>query len=100
MDTKIKLDTLIINRIEAGNFYKTLAGALYKITNPDYKKIAVNLNIAIFGKHETGIRNKASKEELESLARLEDDIAFSINAGYIKNTDEIISAIKKAKEGK
>lgn len=93
-------DTLIINRIEAGNFYKTLAGALYKITNPDYKKIAVNLNIAIFGKHETGIRNKASKEELESLARLEDNIAFSINAGYIKNTDEIISAIKKAKEGK
>lgn len=91
-------DTLIINRIEAGNFYKSLSSALYKIPNPDYKKIAVNLNIAIFGKHETGIRNKANKEQLEELARLEDNIAFSINSGYIKTTDEIVDVIKKSTE--
>ena len=87
-------DKLILNRIEAGNFYKTLSSSLSRIESPDYKGIAIELNKRIFGRHETGIRNTASKEELEELTRLEDRIAFAIDRGFIKTTDEIIKAIR------
>ena len=87
-------DKLILNRIEAGNFYKTLSRSLTKIQNPDYKNIAISLNIAIFGRHETGIRNTGSKEQLAELTRLEDRISFAIERGYIKNNEEIIKAIR------
>lgn len=91
-------DKLILNRIEAGNFYKSLSAALYKIQNPDYKSVSVALNIAIFKKHETGIRNKGSKEELEALYRLEDNVAFAINRGFVKTMPEILSLIKESAE--
>ena len=87
-------DKLILNRIEAGNMCKALNSALYKIKNTDFSKIAIELNKKAFGKHEAGIRNTRSKEELEKLYRLEDRVAFAIDRGYIKNTDEIIKAIR------
>jgi len=87
-------DKLILNRIEAGNMCKTLNSALYKIKNTDFSKIAIELNKKAFGKHEAGIRNTRSKEELEKLYRLEDRVAFAIDRGYIKSTDEIIKAIR------
>ncbi len=90
-------DKLILNRIEAGNFYKELAAAIYRLQTPsekiDYKKLAEALNIKIFGKHEAGIRNKGSKEELEKLYILEANIAFAINKGFLKTQDEVIKAI-------
>lgn len=87
-------DKLILNRIEAGNMCKALNSALYKIKNTDFSKIAIELNKKVFGKHEAGIRNTRSKEELEKLYRLEDRLAFAIDRGYIKSTEEIIKAIR------
>ena len=87
-------DKLILNRIEAGNMCKTLNSALYKIKNTDFSKIAIEINKKVFGKHEAGIRNTRGKEELEKLYRLEDRLAFAIDRGYIKSTDEIIKAIR------
>jgi hypothetical protein len=87
-------DKLILNRIEAGNMCKSLNSALYKAGNTDFSKIAIECNKVVFGRHETGIRNTGSKEELEKLYRLEDRIAFAIDRGYIKTTDEIIKAIR------
>jgi len=87
-------DTLILNRIEAGNFYKELSSALYKLPEKiNYLKLAETLNKRIFGKHEYGIRNKGSKEELERLYILEANIAYVINKGYLKTQDEVIKAI-------
>jgi hypothetical protein len=87
-------DKLLLNRIEAGNMCKALNSALYKTKNTDFSKIAIELNKKVFGKHEAGIRNTRSKEELEKLYRLEDRLAFAIERGYIKSTEEIIKAIK------
>lgn len=87
-------DKLILNRIEAGNMCKALNSALYKTKNTDFSKIAIELNKKVFGKHEAGIRNTRSKEELEKLYRLEDRLAFAIDRGYIKSTEEIIKAIR------
>lgn len=90
-------DKLILNRIEAGNFYKTLAAALYKLPNPDYKSVATELNLKIFGKHEANIRNKGSQKQLSQLSHLEDNIAYCIDNGFYRTNDEVINAIKTAK---
>lgn len=86
-------DRLILNRIEAGNFYKSLSAALYKIPEPNYPEIAKALNTKIFGKHETGIRNKGSQKQLSELARIEDNIAYCINQGFYKTNDDVVRAI-------
>lgn len=90
-------DKLILNRIEAGNFYRSLSKSLAKIKNPDYKTIAMTLNIKVFGKHETAIRNTGSKDQLEQLARIEDNISYEIDKGYISTNDQIVKAIKDYK---
>lgn len=90
-------DRLILNRIEAGNFYKTLAAALYKLPSPDYKTVATELNLKVFGKHEPNIRNKGSQQQLSQLSHLEDNIAYCIENGFYKTNDEVINAIKTAK---
>ncbi len=90
-------DQLILNRIEAGNFYKTLSAALYKLPSPDYKTVATELNLKIFGKHEPKIRNKGSQKQLSQLSHLEDNIAYCIENGFYKTNEEVISAIKNAK---
>ena len=88
-------DSLIINRIEAGNFYKTLSRAVGTLKNVDYSRVAKGFNYCIFGKHETGLRNSGTKEELKQLERLEDKIAFAIEAGFIKTFDELIIELGK-----
>jgi hypothetical protein len=88
-------DKLILNRIEAGNFYKALSKSIAKFCNVDYVKLAKALNYKVFGKHETGIRNLATKEELERLYRLESNIAFAIDMRYIKTFDECIDVLSK-----
>lgn len=88
-------DKLILNRIEAGNFYKGLSRAVTKFENVDYVKLAKALNYKIFNKHETGIRNLATKEQLEKLYQLESNLAFSIDMGFINSFDKCIETINR-----
>lgn len=92
-------DKLILNRIEAGNFYKSLSKALGKFKangeQIDYVKLAKALNHKVFGKHEAGIRNFATKEELQKLYELESNISFAIDMGFIKNFHQTIHTILK-----
>ena len=88
-------DKLILNRIEAGNFYKGLTHAISKFKDVDYVKLAKALNYKIFGKHETGIRNLATKEELKKLTELESRFAFAIDMKYVNSFEECIKEIEK-----
>jgi len=88
-------DKLILNRIEAGNFYKGLSRSVSKFENIDYIKLAKALNYKVFKKHETGIRNFATKEELERLYQLESNLAFSIDMGFIRSFEDCINTINK-----
>lgn len=88
-------DKLILNRIEAGNFYKSLSSALYKIPQPNYPEIAKALNTKVFGKHETSIRNKGSQKQLSELTRIEDNIAYCINKGFFKTNEDVLNAINE-----
>ena len=92
-------DKLILNRIEAGHFYKALSKALGKFKENreqiDYVKLAKALNNKIFGRHETGIRNFATKDQLQKLYELESNLAFAIDMGYITKFDDVIHAINR-----
>lgn len=88
-------DKLILNRIEAGNFYKGLSKAIAKFNDVDYIKLAKALNWKIFGRHETGIRNLATKEQLEKLYQLESYIAKCCDMGHLKTFNECIIEIEK-----
>lgn len=88
-------DSLILNRIEAGNFYKELSRAVCKFEDVDYVEMAIALNMAVFKRHETGIRNIATKEQLKELEQLESQLAFAIDRGFIKSFKDLISEINK-----
>jgi len=78
-------DKLILNRIEAGDFYKELSRSISKFKDVDYGALAKALNHIIFGKHETGIRNTGTELQLKELRDLELNLSFAIDSGLIKN---------------
>jgi hypothetical protein len=87
-------DKLILNRIEAGNFYKGLTAQLYKWKAPNYALIASLINRVVFGRHEVGIRQKASEKELKTLSEFERTLAYLIENGFIKTENELIAHLK------
>ena len=87
-------DTLILDRIEAGDEFKPMNNAIKKIVpNPDYKKYAIAINEKVFGKHMTGMRNLASAVELRRITKIEQFIAQGISIGMIKNDEQIMYSI-------
>jgi hypothetical protein len=90
-------DQLIINRIEAGNFCKALNASIQKF-NPDgsnYITLAKALNYIVFNRHETGIRNTGTKEQLKKLANIEEKMAFAVDMGYITSFNMLIDELRK-----
>ena len=87
-------DKLIINRIEAGNFYKGLTNSVSKFKNVDYIKLAKGLNYIVFGEHKKGIRNEASAKELKELEILEMKLSYAIDRNYIKSFNELINEMR------
>lgn len=88
-------DSLIINRIEAGTFYRELSKGIATFDKPDYVLIAKALNWVIFNKHEVGLRNLATQKELAELKILEEKMAFAIDMGYVKNQNELTDLLRK-----
>ena len=86
-------DSLILNRIEAGDFYKGFSQSIAKL-GPDYVRVAKALNYIVFNKHEVGIRNTATKEQLSELVDLEKKLSFSVDMGDITTAEELISRLK------
>ena len=88
-------DKLIINRIEVGDRYNTLSRAVARFDDADYRSMAKALNWIVFNQHETNIRNRATQEQLRELEQLQSNLAFSIEAGFIKSFDELMSFMRE-----
>lgn len=89
-------DTLIFDRIEAGDEFKPMNTAIQSIVeNPDYKKYAIAINKKVFGTHVAGMRNLATANELKKITKLEQFITNSIEIGMITNDNHIMNAIQK-----
>jgi hypothetical protein len=84
-------DKLLVNRIEAGNLYKDLAKAVARYPDVDYQQLAKGLNHITFGRHESGIRNSATQQQLDELRSLESNLAFAVDMGLIPTYAALIA---------
>lgn len=87
-------DKLIVNRIEAGNMYVGLSKAISKFNDVDYSATAKALNYIVFGRHESGIRNTGTEEQLDELHRLELNLTFAIDSGFIKSYSALLEHLR------
>ena len=88
-------DSLMFDRIEAGDEFKPMNNAIKSIIpNPDYKKYSIAINERVFGKHLTGMRNLATASELRKIVKIEQFITESIKMGMIKHDNQVLYAIK------
>jgi len=87
-------DSLLLNRIEAGNMYRGLSSAVASFAGVDFAAIARALNLLVFGRHETGIRQLATAAELKELTALEENMAFAVRRGYIKTQLGLLEALR------
>lgn len=90
-------DGLIENRNEAGDAYVGMCSAISKIVpnkndlKDNIKRVAKAINFIVFNKHEDGIRNTASKDELNDIIAIENVIASVIDDGFIKDYNSLIN---------
>lgn len=89
-------DDLIENRNAAGDAYiKTCKSVSSLIKDKNelsdrIKRVAKAINYIVFNKHEEGIRNNASRNELNDIMAVEMAITTVIDGGFIKSYDELI----------
>ena len=55
------------------------------------KRVAKAINFIVFNKYEDGIRNTASKDELNDIIAIENVIASVIDDGFIKDYNSLIN---------
>lgn len=88
-------DTLILNRLEASDNYKPMNEAIKKALDIPKEKFYIYVNVAksinniVFGYHETGMRNKASKEDLSKVRDIEIFITNFANLGFLKEYEDL-----------
>ncbi len=89
-------DNLLFFRNEAGDKYRPFCSAIASLSEDvDYSLISKTLNLIVFGRHKSGIRQDATEEELKDLAILEEKITMLINDGYISSMKQLKKAFKK-----
>jgi len=92
---KFVYDQLIEFRHSAGDMYRGLTNSLMKFKDVNYSQVAKGLNWITFDKHESGIRQVASQNQLKELTDLQKKLAFAIDMGYIKSYDQLIKEMRK-----
>lgn len=87
-------DSLVFNRIESGTMYKELSRAVSKFRDCNYPNLAKAINHVVFGRHESDIRNQGTEDQLHELHKLESNLAFSIDSGFINSFPGLMEHIR------
>lgn len=88
-------DQLIEMRHSAGDNYRGLTSAVTRFNGVNYSQMAKGLNYIVFGRHDEGLRQIASQDQLRQLTELQKQLAFAIDMGYIKTFDELINEMRR-----
>lgn len=89
-------DNLIFNRILAGTEWIPMNRAISSVVpEPNYPTYARLINVKVFGKHEKGIRDTATQEQLFAISDIEKFIISSIEIGIITNEAQLIKVIER-----
>jgi len=86
---------LLEHRDLAGENYKSLSASASVYPNVNYPQLAKALNWNVFNTHKKGIRQTATSKELNELRKLEEQMAFAIDMGYIKTFGQLIEDLRK-----
>lgn len=87
-------DSLIVNRITAGAEFLPLTSSIKTIIKePKYSEYFKAINSKVFGRHEKGIRDTASSDELRIISDIEKFLTQSIGMGMIQNENHLLKAI-------
>jgi hypothetical protein len=95
-------DGMIANRHLAGDYHRAMCKAIADIVTPEYIHRAsimasVACNWVIFNEHHKDARNDYGTEEQQAeLFKLEENIAFAINEGFIKDFDGLMAFLQKS----
>lgn len=92
---KFVADQLIDLRHDAGDHYIGLTNAVQRLENINYSQLAKGLNYIIFGKHEKGLRQNASLDQLNALTDLQKKLAFAVDMGYIRSFEELLNEMRR-----
>lgn len=88
-------DTLIFDRIEAGDKFKPMNAAICKLLpKPNYPLYAREINMRVFGEHIHGMRNKARAKELRLIGEIENTVTKAIEHGWVKTEEDILKLIR------
>lgn len=93
---KFVYDELIKHRNLAGDNYRELCSAIYRIApNCDFSKPAKWLNYVVFNDHRREIRNSATENQLNDLHSLEKKYADLISEQYITNIETLRAKLRE-----
>ena len=88
-------DQLIEMRHHAGDHYRTLSASIATFGDVDYGRIAKGMNHVVFGRHESGIRQTATLDQLKELTDLEKQLAFAVDMGYIDSYKKLLNELRE-----
>ena len=96
---KIVLQELYKKRITISNKQRELTDTIVKVLGkPEdanfYAILGYEINMRVFGKSYTGIRNEATDEQYEALIKLLSGLSFMIANGLVSSHYKLISIIK------
>lgn len=89
-------DGLIKFRNAAGDAYINMSKQVFSISESkldfqeQIKRVAKGINFIVFNRHEEGIRNLATSEQLDEIILLENIISSNIEDGYIRDFGDLI----------
>lgn len=88
-------DQLIENRNNAGDNYIKMQSSVGKLKGCDFAKVAQALNYIVFGKHTKGLRQLATQDQLIELNKIQGNLSFAIESGFIKTFPQLINHLRK-----
>lgn len=94
-------DGLIENRNAAGEAYVRMSSSVARLVenkgelSDKISRVAKAINFIVFNKHEDGIRNMATKNQLNDIVAIENIITGVISGGFVDSYENLINYLGK-----